>query len=286
MNITHLKKTGGARFDNVSTYRVVCDDPASNIILISCFKSSHEVGSRDNEFTHVAKGLLQKHGKECVVKVHHSVNPLYDRELYILQHLKKYKNIVQYVCHFSCMDNKERWMYHIVKTRPITPCQGLGTDNLAFMVMEYIPNGDIIDFFTTMPLLRQLKSFLIQTALVIMELGMKYKVYHGDINSGNILVKHTNPNKEMTYDMEGTLVKVITHGVRPVFIDFGRGGFYDKRAKNRSLIMDDVMIAFIMFSKWIKNDPFTEAVLTIIKKHSYPKKKTSFSELINDIKSI
>jgi serine/threonine protein kinase len=287
MEITYLKKRGGARFYNVSTYRVVCNDPAANIILTTSLKFAHEVGSHDDDFVHVAKGRLQKYGKDCIVKVHHAVNPLYDRELRILQHLCHYQKIVQYVCHFSCMDKKERWIHDILAHKPILPCSITGTDNLAFIVMEYISNGSITDFFNVTPSFNQLKSLFLQTALLIIELGMKHKVYHGDLNSGNILLKRTHANAMITFDMEGGMIKINTHGIRPVLIDFGRGGFYDKKAKNRSLIMDDIMIAFSMYSNWVKhNEPFVKSVRAIIAKHSHSKKKASFHELMDDIKSL
>lgn len=286
MQIIHLKKSGGSRFHNVSTFRIVCDHPSSNLLLTSSLKSSHEVGYKDDEFTHVAKGRFQSFAKDCVVKVHHSMNPLYHRELSILQHLSSYRNIVQYVCHFSCMDTKERWMQDIVAHRPLIPCQSAKKDELAFIVMEYIPHGNILDFFQSTPTSKVLKSLFLQTALLIIELGMKFKIYHGDLNSGNVLLKRTKPNATMTYEVEDRVIKVKTLGIRPVLIDFGRGGFYDKKSKNRSLIMDDIMITLSMYSNWIQDDILVQRVRDVVRKHSQWNKKPSFIELLEDIEQL
>lgn len=289
MQMIHLPKTGGSRFENVATYKVVCDDPMSNLVLVESFKSSNEVGSHDRIFTHVAKGILKKYGKECVVKILHVDNPFYDNEIKALEELKNYKNVVQYVCHFTCNDTKERWMEEIIKDTPVQPCLRDGKHHLGFIVLEYIPNGSVLDFFDSKPSVTTLKSLFIQTALVIMELGTKYKIFQGDLNYGNILLKRTKPHASMKYQIDDdTFVKINTLGIRPVLIDFGRGGFYEKHRKNTFNIMQDVILALSVYSNWITDDNKTlkKKLLEVIVKHKQKSKKPSFTEIIHDLKSL
>ena len=112
------------------------------------------------------------------------------REIELLKTLNNYKHVVQYICHISCNDYIKQWYKEIIK--PITPCQVDNGDSLTFIVMEYIKDGDLIDFFNKSPTLQQLESLFFQTAYIFMEIGFTYNIYHGDVNSGNILLKKTS----------------------------------------------------------------------------------------------
>jgi len=68
-----------------------------------------------------------------------------------------------------------------------------------------------------------------------LEIGMKYKVAYGDLNSCNTLVKRSSVfTLIISVDRNEYVCK--TYGFRLVFIEFGRGGFYEKTSKNENLI--------------------------------------------------
>ena len=53
---------------------------------------------------------------------------------------------------------------------------------------EYIAHGDVSDFLRFPQESHVIKSIILQVACIIMQLASIYKIYHGDINSGNILI--------------------------------------------------------------------------------------------------
>jgi serine/threonine protein kinase len=171
----------------------------------------------------------------------------------------------------------------------ISPCSGNNEhdDPLSFMVMEYIPNGSVDLYLKSNPSLKKLQSLLVQSALLLIELGTKYKVYQGDLNSGNLLLKRTKRGTTVKYNVDkDTMIEVPTHGIRPVLIDFGRGGFYDKKSKNKSLIMDDVTILFSVYNNWIENKNVKQQLHNVISKYSSGVNSLSYQDLISDITNI
>jgi serine/threonine protein kinase len=247
MKFEQLKKTGGARFKDVQTFKMTCDDPVHRILLTTTYKSGSEVGSGDAEFVHVSKGTLNKQ-YACVVKVHHSRNLFIVRELEIMMHMHDNINIVQYVCHFSCKDDRAKLMK---PNDPYIPCKS-GNDDLTFIIMEYVQGGDVGTFIKQCTDRNIILSMYVQVALSLIEMDTKYKVYHGDLNSGNILIKKAK-NGKRSFDVDGKTYKVSTYGVRPVFIDFGRGGFYEKKSKNTKLIIEDVLVAWSVMTSWVQD---------------------------------
>ena len=89
--------------------------------------------------------------------------------------------------------------------------------------------------------------------MVIIELGSIYKISHGDLNSGNILVATTDKTK-VSYMILVKKLKVDTFGILPIFLDFGRCTLYDKNTKNKYDILQDVLMIFGVFSAWMHAD--------------------------------
>jgi serine/threonine protein kinase len=247
MYVSYLLKTGGARMHNVDTYKVSC--LANDILGIESIKSATELGQDANEFTHLIKSILQAPKQTVIVKIHDSRSLFIKNELECLQRLNGFRNVVKHICNFTCQDDKKRWMALALNTKT-TLCNIKGNDSLHMLVMEYIENGTIDKLFALNLNLKQIKSFFLQIALAIMEMGANYKVYHGDLNSGNILFVNTL-QKHITYNVFDKIYKIKSYGRYPVFIDFGRGGLYDAKAKNKYLILDDVMIGLSVLVNWI-----------------------------------
>jgi serine/threonine protein kinase len=226
-----LSKTGGARMQDVDTLHVLCTDPNTQLVTQSTLKPSYE---------HVlVSAMRHQPNKQVVVKVHEANNPFLNNELELLKCLAGCRYVVKYICDFTCNDDKKRW-----KRDP---------HKLHFIVMEYIRDGDLWQFMKKHANdVAVLKCLFLQVALAICEIGSVYKVYHGDIHSGNILV-HETSKSHVVYRVFEAEYKVRTHGFYPVMIDFGRGSTFDKTSKNVRFIIDEVLIALSMFSGWVNN---------------------------------
>jgi len=190
-----LKKCGGARFHDVETFKISC--LANELIGIKTLKNGEENGMNDNDFGHILLSKLTKHDTPVVVKIHYANSYFIRKELAGLQKLKNFDNSVEYLCDFTCMDNKNRWKDNIIE--PTKFCRGK-KDRLHFIVMEYIENGDLVTLFNKNPSNKELCSIFLQVALVIMIIGVKYKMFHGDLNTGNILIATTD-KKYITYNI-------------------------------------------------------------------------------------
>ena len=276
LDLQYLPKKGGSRFKDVSTYKLLCDDP-ENFKGIKSLKSAEEVGSGPNEFTHVLLSKIRDTKEKCIIKIHRSENPFLSKEIGIMSQLSDYKNIVQFVCTFNCKGNKDMFMKPIEKPMKYL-CAANGNVDLTFIVMEYIANGDV-EQVLSITNKAKLRSLILQTALIIIELGTIYHVFHGDLNSGNILVKPTH-KKTLTYTVYGKEHVVETMGIRPVLIDFGRGGYYDQRSKNKRNIIEDILTMILVFSSYIVIPDLKDSMRELANKYV---RSTNIDNLILDI---
>jgi len=266
MDITKLQKSKRSRLEHVDTYKVACDNPKKYIRALKSLKSGNENGSGINEFV----GKLKSMNKTCVIKVHFTNSKFTERELQIMNLLRDCPYVVKHICTYSCFDDKTRWMEALSK--PQTTCH-----ELTFIVMDYIENGDLIEFLKNATTL-QIKALCIQCALAIIDMSQKYNVSQGDFNSGNVLIKLDKPSKKsvrigkhsFTFD---------THGVQPLFIDFGRG--YICKTSTRYII-EDITTLFAIIANYIPDIAFKEylnnVVLNISRKH-----KPHFSHVFDPI---
>ena len=283
MTIQYLKKKGGARLKHVDTYKVICDD-TSKFSCITSFMNGHESNSGNNEFSHIALAKYNKKDK-FVIKVLSSECVYLQREIEILKTLQTYKHVVQYICHISCNDNRPRWIKNIDK--PITPCSQ-GKDPLTFIVMEYIENGGISEFLESSPTLQEIKSIFFQTTYILMELGFTYKIHHGDINSGNILLKNTKINKTLTFNILGEIYKVESQGFRVVLIDFGRGYFYSNHSQKSILVnvFEEIVAAFDIYTRYISNTKLKKKIKAILQEYMVSKKIYNISDFLDMVESM
>ena len=185
MEISKIPKTNRSRLLQQDTYKIVCEDPEKHIRAVTTLKAGNETGSGIDEFTHVALGALRKFKKPCVIKVHYTKSAFTKREIDITTRLKECPYALQHICHYSCHDDKLRWMDNL--KNPKTTCKG-SKDDLTFMIMPYIENGDVCDFLKTASA-REIKSLFILSGYAIMHMAKQYGVSHGDLNSGNILIQ-------------------------------------------------------------------------------------------------
>ena len=116
------------------------DDNKKEIIGKKTIKSSEEEGMDDRHFVHVLESFMKKDNYPVIVKIHHERSPFINNELRAYEHLLDFQNCVKKICDFSCLDDKERWKSPIKK--PVEFCNNK-TDELYFIVLEFIKNGNI-----------------------------------------------------------------------------------------------------------------------------------------------
>jgi serine/threonine protein kinase len=231
----------------MKSYKVNC---GKNLLLgYNSIKSAEETSMYPNDFVHVIKSKLENYNDPVVVKIYDSENRHLHSEIRILEKINGYKNTALLICHFSCKDNKKNYFSKIIKPmKPIQFCAN-GSQSLHYFVFEYIANGDISTFFTKTSDTNLIKSFALQLTAVIIELAVVYRIYHGDINSGNIMVD-TTEEKTLDYCIETETVTIETYGIMPKMIDYGRSHFYIDKTVSPNVVVWDIIDVLMIVNKY------------------------------------
>ncbi len=220
LSLYKLPKTIGGRNKHVETLSSVCQDK-KNIQPTGWLKAKRTLKTPESIdiFGHVVQAIMND--EKVVVKVYEESSNMLKFDIKVLKHLTQHKanNIIRYICDFSCDDVKIRWNKQIKQQTPL--CIG-GNDKLHFIVMEYIEHGNLYDFFSNnVPTNDELTSILKQIAFCIIDLYTNFGIAHDDIHGGNILIDKDEP-KNITYVLNKRRIIMNTHGIEPIFIDFGR----------------------------------------------------------------
>lgn len=271
--MTELPKTRGSRFTDVETHKC----RANEIQGLVSLKSAADA----DEFVHVIASRLQDTDteREVVVKIHQANHLFVKKELDAMKRVQGWANTAQYLCDYTCSDKEKRWYKDV--QGPTRFCNNKG-DSLHFIVMEYIRDADLADFLSRATQ-SHIKSLFVQATLAIVELAYTYKLHHGDLNSGNLLVSRT-PHKSHTYEVDGTSIRVKTHGILPILIDFGRGASYTKRPQ-WSLVKDDILTMFAVMIRWIPDNSLATRLDTFVYEAS-GNKNMRIKELVTGIKNV
>lgn len=96
-----------------------------------------------------------------------------------------------------------------------------------FVEKNHIENREII------------KNVFYHLIFMISDLVYNYKVVHGDLNSGNILIKKTN-KQEKNYSVNEQIYTIPLYGYEPMLIDFGRSSVIRKEEIDDSIIIEEV----------------------------------------------
>lgn len=229
-----LEKSKFSRLKDVKTYLYKCNKGE--------LKGVKTIDKKDNiqkEALQVIKAFFENYKNPVILKVYKSNSPFLINETRIYKHL--YKNKFQYmlkpICLFTCYDKYEKYKNPITDPiiNPIIPCNinsDLENSNLensdlklSFLVFDYLPNGDISNFINVNNITKYkkqiIKSIVLQYILSIFELGLTYNVLHGDLNSGNILIKKTK-QKENIFYIKNKKYNIPTYNFEPIIIDYGR----------------------------------------------------------------
>jgi serine/threonine protein kinase len=255
-----LPKTARSHIVGMETYKINC---GKNLLIgYKSIKAAEETSMHPDDFVHVIKSKLQDYNEPVVVKIYDSENGRLYTEINILKKVKDYRNTARLICHFSCKDDKTSYFRKIIKTmKPITFCSK-GTHLLHFFVYEYIANGDISDFFTKNNDINLIKSMTLQITAVIIELALVYKVIHGDINSGNIMVD-TTEEKTLDYTIDGKTVEIETYGWMPKMIDYGKSRFYTDRIISPDDVWDDITSVLNIIAKYVQSEKTKKNIIDL-----------------------
>ena len=252
-----LPKTRRARILSMETYKINCGK--NKLYGYRSFKGAEETSMDKNEFVHVILSKLQDYDKPVVVKVYDANNTDLLLEKKILDKIRGYRNTARLICEFSCDDNKNNYITKL--TKQIKFCErgtnkllyaerplGISTlrnadafPKLYFFVYEYIAHGDISDYLKKTRDVQIIKTLILQVVCVIIELATIYKVYHGDLNSGNILI-NTTDEKTLEYRVGDEIVVIESNGIIPKIIDFGRSKFHTEPINNQHVWYDIIMV--------------------------------------------
>lgn len=259
-----LNKCPNSRITGMESYKVNC---GKNLLLgYKTIKASEETSMHKDEFVNVVLSKLKDYKEPVVVKVYDKDNFHLHIELKILQTINGFRNTSKLICEFICDDNKNKYNTKIIKQ--IRFC-GNGSNKLHFFVYEYIAFGDVSDFLEKNQESHVIKSIILQVACIVIQLASIYKIYHGDINSGNILIDITN-EKNLDYCIEGQTFIIESYGIIPKIIDYGRSNFYKEVISNNE-VWFDVILALGVIYPYIQNSKLKEVVLDISKKEDMQK---------------
>lgn len=256
-----LPKCFRSRIYDMTTYKVNC---GKNLLLgYKSIKSAEETSMHPDDFVHVIKSKLENYNDPVVVKIYDSENISLLREIKILERINGYRNTAILICHFSCKDNKKNYFSKIIKPmKPIHFCAN-GSQSLHYFVFEYIANGDISGYFTKNTNIDVVKSFALQLTAVIIELASVYKISHGDINSGNIIID-TTEEKTIDYCIEKDTVTIETHGIIPKMIDYGKGLDYDDKVPIM-FVCDDIGSVLSVLNRYVHCEQTDKKILEFLK---------------------
>lgn len=243
-----LQKTRNSRIYAMDTYKLNC---GQNLLYgFESIKSAEETHLDKEEFVHVIVSILKDYDKPVIVKIYDANNPMLYREKQILKRIDGYRNAVELICDFSCDDDKKKYISKIKHKMKF--CMG-GEDKIHIFVYKYIEYGDISDYLIKIKDANIIKSVIIQMACIIIELASKYNIFHGDLNSGNILIDKTN-EEIIKYKIDNELIEIPSYGIIPKIIDFGKSRFFNESLPLRNNDIWYDIINFIgVIANYIKN---------------------------------
>lgn len=142
---------------------------------------------------------------------------------------------------------------------------GKGLHKLHFFVYDYIAHGDISDFLNKNQEINVIKSLILQITCVIIQLASIYKIYHGDINTGNLLIDAIN-ERTIDYCIEGETFIIESHGIIPKIIDYGRSNFYKGDIQNDHVWFDVIMTLGVIYP-YLQNGDLKQKIYDISNKN-------------------
>ena len=261
--VEKLHKCSRSRITGMESYKINC---GKNLLRgYHTIKAAEETSTHKDDFVHVVLSELKDYDKPVVVKVYDEDNIHLHIELNILKKVNGFRNTPRLIC--GGFAPQRRLGLKGLCSLDFDPQQqtwlgtGLKGQSPYFFVYEYISQGDISDFLNKNQEIDVIKSLILQITCVIIQLAEIYKVYHGDINSGNILVDATHENT-VEYCIDDETFTIESQGIIPKIIDYGRSNFYKGTIPNDHIWFDVIMTLSVIYP-YIKNDELKHKVFDI-----------------------
>lgn len=189
-NYYQLEKSKFSRLKDVKTYIYKCKKGE-----LKGVKTIEKKENIEKEALQVIKAFFENYKNPVILKVYKSNTPYLINEIRIYKHLYKnnFQHMINPICLFTCNDKYEKYKNSIIDS--VIPCNTNSDIELSFLVFDYLPYGDISNFIYINNITKHkkqiIKSIVLQYILSMFELGLTFNVLHGDLNSGNILIRNT-----------------------------------------------------------------------------------------------
>lgn len=236
--------------ENVATFRASCaaaDKSTATAWLQATDTLKAPEEAAYDEFVHVVRAIMNN--RPVVVKLQ-TVSRLSEKEASIAALFTRAPppNVAVPICEFKCRNDLVTWKEPVRKPRQF--CNG-GTMTSVF-VMEEIPHN-LIDFLAaTPPTHAALTSILRQIGFALLYLVVHHRMSHGDIGSGNLMLRTDSPVTVAEYDLGSLGVhRFPTDGLEPVLIDFQRS-VRSRGPVDVGLVADEICMAFDIIRTWMK----------------------------------
>ena len=251
-----LNKCPRSRITGMESYKINC---GKNLLIgYHTIKAAEETSLHKDDFVHIVLSRLKDYNKPVVVKIYDEDNFHLHIELNILQKVNGFRNTAYLICDFSCNDDKNNYITKIKKQIRFL------RNRLHFFVYEYIAYGDVSDFLSKNQDVNIIKSLILQITCVIIQLASIYRIQHGDLNSGNILIDNIKESN-IDYCIDGETFIIESHGIIPKIIDYGKSKFYKANIPNDYVWFDIIIILGVIYP-YIQNYELKQKVLDISKK--------------------
>ena len=259
VSMEKLNKCPRSRIVGMESYKINC---GKNLLIgYHSIKASEETSTHKDNFVSIILSKLHDYDKPVVIKVYDENNFHLNIEKNVLEKVNGFRNTATLICDFACDDDKNKYIRKIKKQ--IRFCSKDGQNKLHFFIYEFIAHGDVSDYLGKPRTNDEIKSLILQIVCVIIQLAFIYRIYHGDINTGNILIDQID-DETVDYSIEDETFTIQSHGIIPKIIDYGRSNFYREPISNNE-VWFDVILALGVIYPYIQNIDLRQIVLDISK---------------------
>lgn len=180
----------------------------------------------DYDKSRILLGHLKSYG-DVVVKLGSS--PDIAREYTYSRKLYKTKGFVKYICSFECNDN-----FRSITEPTSHICNGVGTQ-MQVILMPYFSLGSLASYPWNSDNLPILHSCLKQTVLSIITAFHTLNFIHGDLHSGNVLLKKSE-NTHIHYTFNDVVLSIPTYGIRTWIMDFENSSIAEMNSQYNTIM--------------------------------------------------
>jgi len=163
------------------------------------------------------------------------------------------------LCDFACNDDKTRYITKL--QQPIMFCHTPSPDKLNFFVFEYLQFGDISDYIVKQTDPQAVYTIILQMVCVIIQLASKYRILHGDLNTGNILVDTTD-EKMVGYAIDNKTISIASYGFIPKLIDYGKCIIFESPIPIY-LVWESIAMMFSVVRNYVKDEWINQTLNTL-----------------------